>query len=169
MIVSFFNLRSYDRIALTQEIVEKEKKSGIDTLKADLALDLDLIGVDKIKNQQVTVSSLAAGDSLDAVAHSDPHPSKSGDIKPFEDLFSWNRTADVQKKNDVLNTVLSRFEQAGSESPVSDSIAEQAMMTGREVWDEKWVGDDKEAVKNFVTEELYIHTKVLSFSYTYLF
>ena len=158
--VAFFNLRSYDRIALTEDIIDKEKRSGVDTVKADLALDLDLIGVDKIRNERVTVSSLQAGDPLDSVAHFNSHGSKVGDVRKLGDIFSWNDAPDAERKHELLNKVLSRFESAGSESAVPDSIAEQAMMTGRDDLNRDWVGTDNEAVHNFVTEELYIHTKV---------
>lgn len=156
-------MRSFDRIALTQQLIDQEQKSGVDAVKADIALDLDLHGVDRIKDGNVTVSSLANGDSLDAATHHMVNTSKNHNDRKLGDLFAWNDKTSTDGKYKQVNQVLSDFEGAMTPSGVSDSVAQQAMMTGRNVYDQTWGGDSKEAVQNFVTEELYIHTKVSHF------
>lgn len=157
-------MRSFDRIALTQQLIDQEQKSGIDTVKADIALDLDLNGVDRIKDGNVTVSSLANGDSLDAATHHFVDNSKNHRDRKLGDLFSWNEKTSTDGKYKQVNRVLSDYEGAMTPSGVLDSVAEHGMMTGKNVYDQTWGGDPKEAVENFVTEELYIHTKASSLS-----
>jgi hypothetical protein len=153
-------LRSFDRIAHTRGIIDQEQKSGVDTVKADIAFDLDLNGIDRIRNGKVTVSSLQNGDPLDSVAHGKAGVAKASKLNQLSDIFSWDDKTDNHEKYLKLNQVLSQFESAISEPKISESVAEHGMMTGQNVFDQKWKGDEKEAVKNYVTEELYIHTKV---------
>jgi len=140
--------------------VDQEQKSGVDAVKADIALDLDLHGVDRIKDGNVTVSSLANGDSLDGATHHSVNTSQNHKDCKLGDLFAWNDKTSTDGKYKQVHQVLSDYEGAVTPSGVSDSIAEQAMLTGKNVYDQTWGGDSKEAVQNFVTEELYIHTKV---------
>lgn len=154
-------MRSFDRIALTKEIVAQEKASGIDTVKADIALDLDLNGVDSIKDNSVTVSHLPNGDSLDLPTHKvKPQKNTNAKEKPLSNIFAWNEKDSSKDKHQKVNQVLSDFQDATKESQVPATLAQHGMMTGQNVYDQKWSGDDQDAVKNFVTEELYIHTKV---------
>jgi hypothetical protein len=152
-------LRSFDRIALTQEIIAQEQASGINTVKADIALDLDVNGVDSIKDDSVTVSRLPIGDQFDFLVHKE-NPEKSSREDRLGDMFSWDQDSNPDDKHARLNQVLSDFQGAVKESQVSATIAEQGMMTGQNVFDQGWSGDGQDAVKNFVTEELYIHSKV---------
>jgi oligoribonuclease (3'-5' exoribonuclease) len=155
-------LRSFDRIALTQEIIDQQRKSGVDAVKADIALDLDLNGVDSIKTDSITVAAAPTGDNLDAVAH---QKKKEKHVKEanLESLFAWGRKDDSRDKHQKLSNVLSGFEGAIKDSKVSESVAEHGMMTGQNVYDQTWQGKDQDAVKNFVSEELYIHSKVFYF------
>jgi hypothetical protein len=151
-------LRSFDHIALTREIIAQEKASGIDAIKADIALDLDINGIDTIKDDSVTVTHLPTGDSRDFLAHK-PKPKNFKEDK-LGDIFAWNKNANKDAKHQKLNEVLSNFQGAGRKSNVPASVAEHGMMTGQSVSDQAWSGDDQSVVNNFVTEELYIHTKV---------
>ena len=155
-------MRSFDRIALTQEIIDQQRNSGIDAVKADIALDLDLNGVDSIKTDSVTVSAAPTGDNLDAVAHQTKAEKNVKEAK-LGSLFAWDKKANSRDKHQKLSQVLSNFEGAIKDSQVSESVAEHGMMTGQNVYDQTWQGNDQDAVKNFVTEELYIHSKVFYF------
>ena len=88
--------------------------------------------------------------------------SKNHKDRKLGDLFSWNEKTSTDGKYKQVNQVLSNYESAMTPSGVADSVAEHGMMTGKNVYDQTWGGDSKEAVENFVTEELYIHTKVIS-------
>lgn len=155
-------MRSFDRIALTKEIIAQEQASGVDTVKADIALDLDLNGVDSIKDDSVTVSHLPVGDSLDFLTHKKKVAQNSKEDN-LGNIFSWNKNANSNDKHAKLNQVLSNYQGAVKESRVSASVAQHGMMTGQNVSEQGWSGDDKDAVKNFVTEELYIHSKVFQY------
>jgi phospholipase D1/2 len=171
--VRFFNLRSFDRIPLTQQVKNQEKKSGIDTVKADIALGLDLNGLESFGNQGVGVASSPTGDPMDAIRHETdkgklqqkilrPKNTKkpAGQTDGLGEMFNWNESTDSKGRQQKLNQVLSSFEGASTGVKVSETIAQHGMMTGENVFDERWNGDESEAVKNFVSEELYIHTKV---------
>jgi len=80
----------------------------------------------------------------------------------LNDIFAWNKNANMDAKHQKLNEVLSNFQGAGQKSNVPASVAQHGMMTGANVSDQTWSGDDQNVVKNFVTEELYIHSKVFS-------
>ena len=155
-------MRSFDRIALTQEIIDQQRNSGIDAVKADIALDLDLNGVDTMKSESVTVSAASTGDSLDAVAHGRKAEKKVREAD-LGSLFAWDKKTNSTDKHRKLSQVLSNFERATKDSQVSESVAEHGMMTGQNVYDQTWQGNDQDAVKNFVSEELYIHSKVYYF------
>lgn len=152
-------MRSFDRIALTKEIIDQQHNSGINAVIADIALDMDLNGVDSIKSDSVTVSAAPTGDNLDAVAHqrkAEKHVKETN----LESLFNWDRKTNSHDKHQKLSKLLSDFDGAVKDSQVSETVAEHGMMTGQNVFDQKWQGNDQDAVKNFVSEELYIHSKV---------
>jgi hypothetical protein len=153
-------LRSFDRIPLTQQLLDQEQKSGVDVIKADIALDLNLNGIDRLKDDNVTVSHLGNGDSMDCVAHHHAGPSQNHKETKLGDMFSWTDKTNQDAKYNQLNQVLSAYDGAATKSQVSGTVAEQGMMTGQNVYDQTWTGNSADAVKNFVTEELYIHTKV---------
>ena len=155
-------MRSFDRIALTQEIIAQQQNSGVNAVKADIALDLDLSGVNRIKSDSVTVSAAPIGDTFDAVAHQTKAQKNVKDHN-LGSLFAWDGKTNSNDKHQKLNQVLSDFEGAIQDSRVAESVAQQGMMTGQNVFDQTWQGNDRDAVKNFVSEELYIHSKVVPF------
>jgi phospholipase D1/2 len=172
--ISFFNLRSFDRIPLTDGIVKQEQVSGIDTVKADIALGLELNGLGSFGKQDVSVSSSATGDPMDDItlgASKGPQGvrklattmSKSK-TSGLNEMFDWNESTKPEGKIQKLSQVLGSFDNAVQEGKVSETVSQHGMMTGENVFDQKWDGDEKEAVKNFVSEELYIHTKVIVYS-----
>jgi len=76
-------------------------------------------------------------------------------------MMGWDENSDDKGKQAQLDKTLSAFEGAGSDATVKDSVAAHGMMTGANVSDELWSGNDQEAVRNFVSEEVYIHTKLM--------
>lgn len=97
---------------------------------------------------------------MDSVAHHHFGPSQNHKEKKLGDIFSWTDKTNQDTKYKQVNQVLSAYEGAATPSQVSGTVAEQGMMTGKNVYDQTWTGDSADAVKNFVTEETYIHTKV---------
>jgi phospholipase D1/2 len=157
--VTFFNLRSFDRISLTNEILHQQYSSGIDSVKADVALSLELQGMDSFSGNTVSFSKSASGDALDSVTHAEQKPTHK-ESKELGDIFGWDAGTNVHDKDQKLKKLLSDYEKQGTDAKVSESIADQGMMTGTNVSDQAWAGEGEQAVKNFVTEELYIHAKV---------
>jgi len=166
--ISFFNLRSFDRIPLTQQIINQEHASGIDTVKADIALGLDLNGLDSYGKQDVGVSSCPTGDAMDSITYDLPHlqanRKQATTTNGLGEMFDWSDETEPETKQQKVTEVLTKFENAMEPPPaagkVSGTVSQHGMMTGTNVFDEAWIGEKQEAVKNFVSEELYIHTKV---------
>lgn len=165
--ISFFNLRSFGRIPLTQQIINQEQSSGIDTVKADIALALDLNGLESFGKQDVSVSSSPMGDPMDSItydpAHLKANRKQTTTTNGLSEMFDWSEKTKPDGKQQKLNEILTKFENAvqpAGAGKVSETVSQHAMMTGTNVFDEGWDGNEQEAVKNFVSEELYIHTKV---------
>ncbi|EED15583.1 phospholipase PldA, putative [Talaromyces stipitatus ATCC 10500] len=136
--IFFFNLRSYDRINKTAELVEQEQKSGVHYQ------DIQRANAEQVMGESV-------------------HPGigKEGDFTEHEYGISKE---DQEKKIDSLRRFEEQREQAyGKDREIksSDNIVQNAMLNQRKVSEEYWGGDDPEKEKdNFIQEELYVHGKV---------
>ncbi|PCG90810.1 Phospholipase D family [Penicillium occitanis (nom. inval.)] len=136
--IFFFNLRSYDRINKTKELVEQEEKSGVHYQ------DVQRANAEQIMGESV-------------------HP----DVGEEGDLHEHNYHISKKEQESKIDSVR-RFEEqreqaydGDREIKSSDSIAQDAMLNQRKVSEEYWGDEDPEKEKeNFVQEELYVHGKV---------
>lgn len=79
----------------------------------------------------------------------------------LQNMFGLGNQASSQDVNNAADSAWDKLTGAGKKpSMVSPTIAKHGLMTGEQVSSEVWDGDQQDAVRNFVTEELYIHTKV---------
>jgi hypothetical protein len=158
--VSFFNLRSFDRIALTPQRLQHLQQAGLDVVSADVALDMKINGHVKDEHgSNVQVMQTPHGDLQGQIVHP---PQKSTTGTSLQDMFGLERNAtaaDVGKAADSAFDNLTRTEKAPSMIP--PTIADHGLLGGGgQDMSEVWTGDQQDAIKNFVSEELYIHTKV---------
>lgn len=136
--IFLFNLRSYDRINKTKELVEQEEKSGVHYQ------DVQRANAEQIMGESV-------------------HP----DVGEEGDLHEHNYHISKKEQESKIDSVR-RFEEqreqaydGDREIKSSDSIAQDALLNQRKVSEEYWGDEDPEKEKeNFVQEELYVHGKV---------
>jgi len=172
-LVSFFNLRSFDRIAYSQQLKQQEEDSGVDFLQADMALGLNIQKQSNFELTSQTVigySPLGAGDALDRVTHEiheltlhdTSTPKKKQKQFSVDEFFGFGKDGNSMKSTEEkVRGVVDQFvAQAGKEDKVDATVAQHALESSRNVIDAGLIGDEKDVVKNFVSEELYIHTKV---------
>jgi phospholipase D1/2 len=170
-IVSFFNLRSFDRIAMSQQLKRQENETGITFLQADLALGLDIQhNSDLVLSPQTLIgySPLPAGDALDLITHNLQKLMLHGTLPPelkakqssVEDFFGFHKNG--KSTADKVHDVVEQFcAEAAAQDEVDWTVAQHALESKETAIDLEWVGDERDAVKNFVSEELYIHSKVM--------
>lgn len=132
--ISFFNLRSYDRLNRTQALVEQEKKTG------KSYAELQRAQAEEIMEEGV-------------------HPSVDPEDEPDKHRFHLKRRAsrEEQAHLDPESTRADLEREAKS----ADSIAKDAMLNQGNVSDEIWEGSADLEKDNFVQEELYVHSKLL--------
>jgi len=144
---------------LTPQRLQHLQDAGLDVVSADVTLDMKVNG--HIKNQHVSnvqVVQTPNGDLQGNVVHT---PEKTSLATSLQEMFNLRKTASAQDVNNAVESAWNKLTGAGKKpSMVSPTIAQHGLMTGKQVSSEVWVGDQQDAIKNFVTEELYIHTKV---------
>ena len=152
-------MRSFDRIALTPQRLQHLKDAGLDVVSADVALDMKVNG--HIKNENISniqVVQTPNGDLQGNVVHAQKKTSLATSL---QDMFGLQKNASTQDVNNAVESAWNKLTGAGKKpSMESPTIARHGLMTGKPVSSEVWTGDQQDAIKNFVTEELYIHTKV---------
>lgn len=136
--IFFFNLRSYDRINKTKELVEQEEKSGVHYQ------DVQRANAERIMGESVH-----------------PNVGEEGDLHEHNYHISKK---EQESKIDSVRRFEEQREQAYDgerEIKSSDNIAQNAMLNQQKVSEEYWDDEDPEKEKeNFVQEELYVHGKV---------
>ncbi|KAL4876634.1 hypothetical protein BJY04DRAFT_139443 [Aspergillus karnatakaensis] len=135
--VFVFNLRTYDRINKTPALEELEKEAG------------------------VTYNDIQRG-IAETLASEAVHPAigKEGDMTEID----YNN---AQKEKERRIAQLEKYEErnkAHEAHPAAknkDTVAHTTMLNGGKLSDEVWEGDDDSERENFISEELYIHAKVM--------
>jgi hypothetical protein len=158
IVVRFFNLRAWGEIPLTPEYLAHEREAHEQAIKTDIAYALDIMGLDAFDNgKSIRVSKCALGDELDATVHHVGHAGKESEAVELAKLFNWDEDASDMTKQQKLEQVLTQY-------LTVDDDDEQFQMLGKESTDRKESTDAASgSVKNFVTEEVYIHAKVSLF------
>ncbi|OAA44427.1 Phospholipase D [Metarhizium rileyi] len=157
--IFFFNLRSYDRLNKTHAICEAEKKTGISYQQ-----------VQRAEAEEIMASGVHGYE--DSSSDGEEGGSRFHDLNPkrrHEKHDKEKRKADMNssQKKAAEDAQLARkiFEQEKPEEEVisAASVAHHAMNTETSLQDEPWDNhDDEESeIKNWIQEELYIHSKLL--------
>ncbi|PVG02411.1 phospholipase D/nuclease [Serendipita vermifera] len=150
--IRFYHLRSYDRINAPWPsfIKQMEENSGVTFHQAQVALAKQWIGVPEVWTQP-------------KVSIKQPDPTKEGLI--IEDTKTKVEALDFPETVEEAVQIIEKFE-AGAigvrdDDPVSDSIAHHALMDDTNLLQEKWLGTDEEEYDSYVSEILYIHSKLM--------
>jgi phospholipase D1/2 len=143
--IFFFNLRSFDRLNVTPSLKKAEEETGIKYQ------DIQRAEAEEIMGEGIH-GSKEQGDLVEGDSHMGRR--KRGD--PRKDDQGDDERAELAEKKE-------RFEEAQGrqETNTTDSVAHAAMHGTGSLVDEKWEGDIKDEVDNWIQEELYIHGKTM--------
>ena len=134
--VFVFNLRAYDRINKTTELVAQEERSGVKYQ------DVQRAEAEEIMSEGVHPKIGNAGDKKEKDTQGD-------EVK--ESLMEKLRRFEAQRNPSKSE------DKTGS----ANSIAKTAMLNGGKASEQPWEGDPESEKENYVQEELYIHSKLL--------
>lgn len=151
--ISFWNLRSFDRINTPWDIIKgMEERSGVTFHEAQVALARINIG------ERGDIA-----DEDDVVYIEKAHNQKT----ESDDTNKQGKTAQaaipLPKTVEEAKAIIERFEAAAPQDDclISDNICQNAHMSGRSVADEPWRGAEAEELACIVTEQCYIHSKLM--------
>ncbi|KAL1743202.1 hypothetical protein HDZ31DRAFT_83591 [Schizophyllum fasciatum] len=150
--IRFYHLRAYDRInAPIETLIKKmELNSGVQFSEAQVALARQWIGNQHTEQTEVKIKV--------------PKPTQEGQS------LSENTEADVLSVRfpdtvEEATAIIEKFE-AGSreirgDEDVADTVSQHMLQDRTTLFDEKWLGSEEEELNNYVSELLYIHSKLL--------
>lgn len=141
--IFYFNLRSYDRLNTTAKIREQEEKSGVSYQELQQENAEELMG--------------EAG-ATDGRGYDDS--SSESDIEEGHGQYQKEQLHDKKAKWEAQKE--KNIHQKKGDVPDSqDTVAKDAMEGQKKVSQEEWDGNDEQERDNYVTEQLYIHAKVM--------
>ncbi|KIM30587.1 hypothetical protein M408DRAFT_7620 [Serendipita vermifera MAFF 305830] len=151
--IRFYHLRSFDRINAPWPsfINQMEENSGVSFHQAQIALAKQWIG-----NPEVW--------SPPKVAIKKPEPTQEGLLVENKEEVNFEEV-DFPATVEEAVEIVEKFE-AGAigvreDYQVSDSIAHHALMDSTNLTQEKWLGTEQEELDSYVSEILYIHSKLM--------
>ncbi|KAJ7071352.1 hypothetical protein C8F01DRAFT_429874 [Mycena amicta] len=150
--IRFYHLRSYDRInaPLSTYIEQIETEGGVKYHEALVALARKWIG--KEGGDQKTVTYTLPVETKEGVVVSDKTPPKT-------------ETVPIPESEAEAGRVIKRFEEAArrvrGDDAVADNVAQHMLHDRTSLLDEKWLGTPQEELDAYVSELLYIHTKLM--------
>ncbi|EAL20781.1 hypothetical protein CNBE1430 [Cryptococcus deneoformans B-3501A] len=151
--ISFWNLRSYDRINTPwSRIKAMEKKSGITFHQAQVALAKIYAGSEDI----------SGGGADEVVNIEQPHDQTTG-VDEIGKKDTVQNAVRLPKTMDEAKDIIKRFQQAAQndDKHVSDNVCQHALQDTTTLFDEKWDGTEEEELSCFVSELCYIHSKIM--------
>jgi phospholipase D1/2 len=151
--IRFYHLRAYDRInaPLSTYIEQIEQESGVKYLQAQVALARQWIGDDSNGTQKEVTLNIPVA-TTESIVVSDKTPAKT-------------ETIPIPESEDAARELIERFEAAAKEvrgdEDVADNVAQHMLSDRTGLLDEKWLGTEQEELDAYVSEVLYIHTKLM--------
>nr|ODN91177.1 phospholipase D [Cryptococcus depauperatus CBS 7841] len=150
--ISFWNLRSYDRINNPRvRIKAMEEESGISFHEAQVALAKLYIGSDDV-----------TGKADEVVNIEQPHDQLTGaDQIGKKDMVE--KAITLPKTIKEAEDILKRFQNAAKndDAHISDNVGQHAMQDKTTLFDEQWEGTEEEELSCFISELCYIHSKIM--------
>ncbi|TEB25730.1 phospholipase D, partial [Coprinellus micaceus] len=155
--IRFFHLRSYDRLnSPAGYIAQIEENSGVKFHEAQVAHARLYMSQDqfthyaKSETKQVTVS--IPQETTEAIVESDKSVPQT-------------ETITVPETDDAAREIVEKFEHGADnlrrDSEVSDSVSQHLLDDRTTLLDEKWLGTEEEELNAYVSELLYIHSKLM--------
>ncbi|WVQ79396.1 hypothetical protein IAT38_001493 [Cryptococcus sp. DSM 104549] len=150
--ISFWNLRSYDRINTPWgRIKDMEKKSGVTFHEAQVALAKIYVGSEDVK-----------GDVDEVVNIEQPHDQTTG-VDQIGKKDTVQKEVKLPKTVEEAKEIIERFQAASrnDDTHISDNVGQHAMQDKTSLFDEKWDGTEEEELSCYVSELCYIHSKLM--------
>ncbi|KAF7332538.1 Phospholipase [Mycena kentingensis (nom. inval.)] len=150
--IRFYHLRSYDRInaPLSTYIEQIENESGLKYHQVQVALARLWIGNDQTDQKEFTFTL--------------PVETKEN-IVVSEKSEPKTETVPIPQSEDEAREIIERFEKAArrvrGDDDVSDNVAQHMLNDRTSLLDEKWLGSEEEELNAYISELLYIHTKLM--------
>ncbi|KAF8530716.1 phospholipase D [Gautieria morchelliformis] len=154
--IRFYHLRSYDRInaPYSSYIAMMEKNSGVTFHEAQVALARLWLG-----------PSYGMPDVQTTVAIKLPQPSSEGIVESSKEANKKVEAVAMPKTVEEAKDILARFERGArglrGDEGVEDSVAGHVLRERTGLLDERWEGTPEEERNAYVSELLYIHSKVM--------
>ncbi|THH00577.1 hypothetical protein EW026_g1979 [Hermanssonia centrifuga] len=154
--IRFYHLRAYDRINAPYPsfIAQIEETSGVKFQQAMVALARQWVGQEDGPSQPQTVSIVLPVENDNNAA--DVAGTKN-DTK--------TETYPLPRSVDEARGIIERFEHGAdnlrSDEDVSDNVVQHMLNDRTSLLDEKWLGTEEEERNAYVSELLYIHSKVM--------
>ncbi|KXN92484.1 Phospholipase D1 [Leucoagaricus sp. SymC.cos] len=151
--IRFYHLRSYDRInaPLKSYISRIEEASGVKFAEAQIALSRKWIDGDMLTSQ-TTVKITIPQETTEGLVHSD---------KTHEEVLEFP----IPESDEQAEESIKRFEDGAKgirgDEDVSDNVCQHMLDDRSGLLDEQWLGTEEEELNSYVTELLYIHSKVM--------
>ncbi|KAJ7600688.1 phospholipase D [Mycena floridula] len=155
--IRFYHLRAYDRINAPRDtyIAQIEQNSGVTFNEAQIAYARVMIGRDTGDQKEITVSDVKIRVN---------EPTTEALAPPSNDKVK-TVTVPLPSSLEEAKEKVKRFEEAAKairgDEQVSDSVAQHLLQDSTTLADEKWLGNEAEEKEAYVSELLYIHTKLM--------
>ncbi|KAF8151528.1 phospholipase D [Crassisporium funariophilum] len=148
--IRFYHLRSYDRINAPKGFIKKmEENSGVKFHEAQVAVARQWVAGDQLTTQKEITISIPQEEGLVAADKAAPPTQK----------------VPIPDNDDAARQVVERFEHGAdnlrSDAPVADNVAQHMLDDRSSLLEEKWLGSEEEELNAYVSELLYIHSKLM--------
>ncbi|KAF8884660.1 hypothetical protein BD779DRAFT_1536317 [Infundibulicybe gibba] len=151
--IRFYHLRAYDRLnaPMSSLIKRMEDASGVKFHAAQVALTRQWIGDDPDTDQKDVAIAL-------------PQPTKEG-LLVTEKTPAKTERVPIPASEEEARRIIEAFEHGADnirgDEDVADTVAQHMLNDSTSLLDEKWLGTPEEELDSYVSELLYIHTKLM--------
>ncbi|CDO76228.1 hypothetical protein BN946_scf184644.g2 [Trametes cinnabarina] len=154
--IRFYHLRAYDRINAPLETYIKkiEESSGIPFHLLAVALGRLWVGLGggKFDPKEVSVS-IPTGKFLEEKTTSGAKPEMKTETYPLP--------ATVEEAQEIIDRWIRCAKEIRSDEEVADNVVQHMLHDRTSLTEEKWLGTEEEERNAYVSELLYIHSKVM--------
>ncbi|PPQ99833.1 hypothetical protein CVT24_009627 [Panaeolus cyanescens] len=149
--IRFYHLRSYDRINAPKGYIKQtEEKSGVTFPEAQVALSRQWVSGDNLTTQREIILSV---------------PEEDGIVPADSEKKTNTIKVPIPTDDNAAREVVEKFERAAreirSDEDVSDSVSQHMLADKTSLFDEKWLGTEQEELDSYISELLYIHSKLM--------
>ncbi|KAF8802982.1 phospholipase D/nuclease [Phlegmacium glaucopus] len=157
--IRFYHLRTYDRINAPKGIIEMvEKNSGVTFPEAQVSLARQWAAGDTITVQKEVVLGVPQKEDVFWFGKDDE---KVNDEKQKPATITAPIPEDEQAAVQVLQAFQNGSYGLQGNQAISDSVAQHRLSTNSSLLDEPWLGSEQEELDSYVSELIYIHSKVM--------